>query len=1696
MQSTVQQVATTPRNETVGQPANRAEQQNPAFAVIDKMQAERSRSAGFLASGDPVKSAQVRDLSERYGTTRTSAEINFDTLFAQACRDDADEALADSPALARYFADNPKDAPIFKKDVGLLGQLEAHFRKLGRQYSSDPNVPVDAQPNAQAWNTEDSTGDAALDAKIAPIMNSSQMGRGVEAGWLMGEQGLAWAKVGNDKTLLTDEFRKRDAEIDKRIQELGGEDTDAAFYNAGQVLGTMAKSMMGGIEGAGAGGALATGAMAVGAVPVAGQALMGAMAVGAGAYGTYQLEGGLELKALIDQGVPYEKAVKIASGVGMINSLIEMAGIKVLGDAVAPALRGLTSKFVGKTAAALEKPSMQSALLGTAKSIGMGVGQEVVTETLQEVSSIAGEELGRVWGETGKEGITGDEFFDRILEVAEMTAKGAGVLGALGAGPVMIGHMNRIAKAQQTQEFFENLSDLANQMEGAKLSPGATKELVDNMAQNVNAGTIYIDGYAFRQVMAESNVTSEDLEKVLPGVAKKVDAAAVNGTDITMSTGDFAARLAQSPFGQKLMDHMRLNKSDLSPAEGKSLEQSVKEMRKAALKEALTPEQEADAAERKRVEAIDGATRKVQDRFYEQIKATGRFTSAEARQQAAWGARVVSNWAKRTGIPVDQLADRAPIVSFDSEEGMSLNQKTLDVAEKKLQVEVEQWAKTLDDMHSMPSHQVLMLTQTPVVMHLVGADFKELYVTPHMFERLFKDKDGSKGTFGKREMAQIPQALTDPVAIFDQKNERKLFLLDIRTESGAPVIVPVEFSARKDFAEVNIVVTAFAKEKDGKPKFGWLKNVVGRELYVNTKKLASLNTSSGANSHLVLSTRLSAIQDNVADSSNNILTEKDLVNIKEKYPDLYQTIDSRGVLNGTPRFERKGDETEVKVTYVDPSAVPHFEKIGDLVQWLKQSFNDRREVTIQSTGQVARFTNTSLAASVKKSRESRKSNHTAAYPVLDQLVASAEYEGFEPVDQRHPHLGGQDVYLSALQVSDQLFSVKLKFDVPSNEEVQAKAKHPELSQEDVRYKDHSLTEIEIAPVLSEATSRLKAEHSGFLGRTDNQPIEGESLDGNPPPPSIVKTMLGVLRGAVKLSRLENGVLRQNVRGSFSPEANTIHLTPNADLSTFAHEMGHWYLENILQMAVMEGANESLKADVQALLNDFGLKSVADWQALPFEEKERLHERFAYQVELYLTEGKAPTKTTEGFFRRLGAWIRDVYRAWTQGASEALNARYRQQFGEDLPELSDEVRRVMDRMIAGEDAVSMAEQAQGLTVLFEQKPAGMSDADWADYQASHDEAGLEAAERLAQEDAKNERWYTNARSKALKDIQRKAKETRGKIREKVALQVNSRKEFVALDLMRAGNRANVVINLKLAPETLENRGLTVNQIAKLRALGVVKKGGVDVTTARELLRPFAKFNSDKQLINALLMGEDKEKIIEDLTTQECMEKHSDLFDPAKRDQLVSESLHSEARARMVATELKYLLGDRQGRSRIYMAAAYEAAKALIARTRLGQTKATTFMAAESRAARKAQEAFRKGDRDLAAMFKRQQLVNHEAARLVLEVVKEKEKLKDLRSLVFRSDKKLAGQYDTNIFAIARVVLSNRGFGKKMGEPMDAAEDYLEKVKKYDEDIVKGLQTFLDRNPYSPGMDINAMPLAMFQTMFEDVQALVKLARDAK
>ena len=165
-----------------------------------------------------------------------------------------------------------------------------------------------------------------------------------------------------------------------------------------------------------------------------------------------------------------------------------------------------------------------------------------------------------------------------------------------------------------------------------------------------------------------------------------------------------------------------------------------------------------------------------------------------------------------------------------------------------------------------------------------------------------------------------------------------------------------------------------------------------------------------------------------------------------------------------------------------------------------------------------------------------------------------------------------------------------------------------------------------------------------------------------------------------IGREQNGI-----RGSFNEGTNTIKLTPLANLSTFSHEHSHWYLSTLLRLRADDGATLAVQEQQLAILNAFGIKSVDDWNALSFKEREKFQKQFAAWTEIYLTEGKSPVKGLEGVFQKFGEWLLEMYKglvgegAGADAAKIETSRRYEAQFGEKLPELSPEVRKCLDAM---------------------------------------------------------------------------------------------------------------------------------------------------------------------------------------------------------------------------------------------------------------------------------------------------------------------------------------------------------------------------------------------------------------------------------
>lgn len=158
-----------------------------------------------------------------------------------------------------------------------------------------------------------------------------------------------------------------------------------------------------------------------------------------------------------------------------------------------------------------------------------------------------------------------------------------------------------------------------------------------------------------------------------------------------------------------------------------------------------------------------------------------------------------------------------------------------------------------------------------------------------------------------------------------------------------------------------------------------------------------------------------------------------------------------------------------------------------------------------------------------------------------------------------------------------------------------------------------------------------------------------------------------------------GELFQAARGSIRIMDNdvrpVIKLMADANASTFIHETGHDFLEQLKRDAGHEAAPDQLRADWETVQSYLGAKDG--------ELKTRHHEKFATSFEQYLREGVAPSKELAGVFSRFRDWLVGIYQT-IKGLGKPIN---------------EDIRAVFDRMLSEDPqrTVIAPEEARGPTI---------------------------------------------------------------------------------------------------------------------------------------------------------------------------------------------------------------------------------------------------------------------------------------------------------------------------------------------------------------------------------------------------------------
>lgn len=529
---------------------------------------------------------------------------------------------------------------------------------------------------------------------------------------------------------------------------------------------------------------------------------------------------------------------------------------------------------------------------------------------------------------------------------------------------------------------------------------------------------------------------------------------------------------------------------------------------------------------------------------------------------------------------------------------------------------------------------------------------------------------------------------------------------------------------------------------------------------------------------------------------------------------------------------------------------------------------------------------------------------------------------------------------------------------------------------------------------------------------------------------------------------------------FGKNQTIVKLYSEANKSTFLHESAHVFFEDMLDLANMEGAPFQLSNDIQAF-KDFSkrntqqifldsiniaerlfkrgtinAKEYAQVQNIKTSEIENLidnptdssvsniisnaqHELFARGFESYVREGKAPNLELQSAFRRFKHWLVSIYRSVRK-----LNVN-----------IDDDIRGVMDRMLATEEEISQLEAANNYAPLYTSAAdAEMTPQEFELYSNAHTESREKAREKMLSKLMKeiknrNKQWYKEERARLKSDIEQALLEAK----EYKALFGIGQGHLPGEKLPTTGSVSELIKPLKINTDIIKKEyGEATYQNLKKLYPRVTNKDGAhpDIlaveygfSSADELVYVMSEMTPYKQAVQERLdEAMDQYKyLLEDEGVAE--EAESAINDQARieflaLEQEIASKRISSGEARIEAKRQRKLQEEfagedfakiaRRGFSAQNVRAARERARQIreVAREAISQhktidaSKIAVHQRAERNAARDAVSAAKRGDNTAVAEAKNRQMI---AAALTSEAMKAKEEIERMRKYLSKFSK---------------------------------------------------------------------------------------------
>ena len=643
-------------------------------------------------------------------------------------------------------------------------------------------------------------------------------------------------------------------------------------------------------------------------------------------------------------------------------------------------------------------------------------------------------------------------------------------------------------------------------------------------------------------------------------------------------------------------------------------------------------------------------------------------------------------------------------------------------ARLKLSIDKKKWSRIIDNISSYKRSDLISVMDTPAVLQLVGVkDLPiKMYVSKYFDMKTGAGKNNQHKTVTNKMWKQLPSALVDPIAIFPSKtvNGSIVVMTEITDSNKKQSIVALELSAS---VANNITINRIKSfyPKDNASANTWFYNNFSDKnnppLYINEQKTTRWFTRNG----LQLPYQ---VNQSSGYFNKSIPNENDLSNYRNANSNIFYQSAWHGSPHDFDTFDLgaigtgEGNQAHGWGLYFAKD-----KKVSDLYRRELSLIHDVDKGTLfkvdvpdtktmideqQSLNILSKETKQSLNAAINALPEQEKEvfineytnsplfNHYAKkgidelgskfnqldteYNLLKDKYLDKYIEGeLNTITQRTINRLAEkyNIDLKALKENpDSIKDVKNQLDTmwfnAFTEYGMASKKYREIYwgkyKEDFStlLNDSGINGRDFYLALSKALGGAKkaSEHLNEYG------VKGITYVGEQDGRCYVVFDDKAIKVIEKYNQSINGMTEIMKDGE-----RIISIFKTADRSTFLHEMGHVFFDDIQKLASMENAPEQLVLDWNKL------KEWSEWDDAQGADNTKAHEKFARGWEAYLREGNAPTKGLQRVFRMFSKWLTRIYRAVTRLGG--------------LP--PKEMQDIMARMIATQEDIDAYTKEQAL-----------------------------------------------------------------------------------------------------------------------------------------------------------------------------------------------------------------------------------------------------------------------------------------------------------------------------------------------------------------------------------------------------------------